>query len=96
MNDKLLMVLVLLFFSIVFLSNVFASNRQKKRINSRVNSHNYNLIFREIPSSIRDECYQADSFFKMHNTGMEPCEYTGKIEYIRYSEKTDYWIERKI
>lgn len=101
MNEKLLMLSVPLFFSAVLLANVLVSIKQKRFMKSELENHNREVIhkrevlFSDIPSSIGEECYKSHDFFKMHNTGKEPCECMGQIEYTRYSQKEDYWMKRK-
>ncbi len=95
MNDKCLMVLIFLFFFLLLVVNGFISKRQNDFLKTKLNMHNREIIFLDVPSSIRDECYKTDDFFKMHNTGKEPCEWIGKIEYNKYSKKEDYWIKKE-
>lgn len=95
MNDKILMVLILLFFSLLLIVNGVISKKQNDFLKTKLNNHNRRIIFLDVPSSIGDECYKTCDFFKMHNTGKEPCECMGEIEYIRYSKKEDYWLKRK-
>lgn len=95
MNDKILMVLILLFFSLLLIVNGVISKKQNDFLKTKLNNHNRGIIFLDVPSGIEDECYKTCDFFKMHNTGKEPCECMGEIEYTRYSKKEDYWLKRK-
>lgn len=94
MNEKLLMIAVLLFFSALLLANGLIAIKQKRFLKSKLENHNREVIFSDIPSSIGEECYKSHDFFKMCNMCKEPCECRGEIEYIKYSQKEDYWMKK--
>lgn len=96
MNDKLVMLIVLLFLLVLLAVNVFISKRQAKILKMELENHNQKVLFSEISFNIGEECYKTCDFFKMHNTGKKPCEDIGKIKYDNYSKKADYWMKRKM
>lgn len=95
MNDKILMLMVLIFFSVLLIVNGIISKKQQKFLKTKLNYHNRGIIFSDVPSGIGDECYKTCDFFKMHNTGKEPCECMGEIAYTKYSKKEDYWFKKE-
>ncbi|MCI8275737.1 MAG: hypothetical protein HFI66_09050 [Lachnospiraceae bacterium] len=95
MREQTLMSLVLLFFLILLVANGLVSKKQKRLLDIRLRQHNEGILFAEMPFDIGGECYQAPVFFKMHNTGKELCEDIGEIEYIAYSEVSEYWMKKE-
>jgi len=88
---------VLLILCAIFIAlltgNIYKFLHQTKMIQEKLNCQNKKIIFVNNPDmDIKSECYKAESFFKMHNNGNNPCEKILDFQYIHYAHLNDYYL----
>lgn len=67
--------------------------QQNSKVKEQLSLQNKDIIFiNGSHLNIKEDCYPSDDFFKMHNTGKNPREQEDSIKYIRYTEKSDFYI----
>lgn len=73
--------------------NIIAFDRVDKRAKEALQVHNRRVIFvSDANINIKEECYKSKTFFKLHNTGDNPCEDTRDYDYRAYHNKDDLYM----
>lgn len=83
-----------IFFIIVFGISKFAELHSNSKFYKSLKTQNQSIILSNCGDiNMSNECFKNNSFFKLKNSGKNPCEIE-EIEYVRYSDAQDYYFQR--
>lgn len=81
-------------FLVMFVWDFFSDRHENKVLKTQLMINNKQIIFvNNSNMNIKEECYQPEAFFHLHNTGDDPCGQIESIDYKAYSKKEDYYIK---
>lgn len=82
------------FFCLLAIISICLVGRGDKKFDEKLKKQNLSIIFVNSDElDIASECFKKQSFFLYNNHGEELCE-TDNIEFIRYSNSSDYFMEK--